>query len=179
VSAVAPGADPVATAAAYRSLYAEHGVRRTTLMPAALGALQAVRDLGGRVLIVSAKAPVAVLEVLHHVGLGSGDHAPDVVVGGLFAAAKGERLGHEHADVYVGDHTADVEAARVAGAVAVAVATGPVPAAELAAAGADVVLPDLGGFAEWLPGYWGHGGSSHPEITVAGTRGARAGGQSG
>jgi phosphoglycolate phosphatase-like HAD superfamily hydrolase len=45
--------------------------------------------------------------------------------------------------VIIGDTVRDVAAARAVGARAVAVATGVVPAAELAAAGADVVLPDL------------------------------------
>ena len=40
-----------------------------------------------------------------------------------------------------------------AAAVAVSVATGPVGAEELRAAGADVVLPDLLGFPAWLAGY--------------------------
>jgi phosphoglycolate phosphatase len=45
--------------------------------------------------------------------------------------------------VLIGDTTLDVAAALAAGARAVAVATGPCSAAELAAAGAHVVLPDL------------------------------------
>jgi phosphoglycolate phosphatase len=45
--------------------------------------------------------------------------------------------------VIVGDTLLDVATARTVGARAVAVATGPVTAAELRAAGADVVLPDL------------------------------------
>ena len=47
------------------------------------------------------------------------------------------------ATVLVGDTPLDVEAALAAGARAVAVATGSYPAADLAAAGAHVVLPDL------------------------------------
>ena len=47
------------------------------------------------------------------------------------------------ATVLVGDTPLDVEAALATGARAVAVATGSYPAADLAAAGAHVVLPDL------------------------------------
>ena len=47
------------------------------------------------------------------------------------------------ATVLVGDTPLDVEAARVAGARAVAVATGEFPVGALAAAGPDAVLPDL------------------------------------
>lgn len=47
------------------------------------------------------------------------------------------------ATVLVGDTPLDIEAAQVAGARAVAVASGEFPVADLAAAGADAVLPDL------------------------------------
>ena len=66
---------------------------------------------------------------------------------------KGEALQEHGATVYVGDHIGDILGARAAGAVAVSVATGPVSAADLAAAGADVVLADLRGFPAWLDGY--------------------------
>lgn len=151
--AIAPSVDPDATADRYRELYPEVGVPPITLLPGAAGAVEAVHDLAGRVLVVSAKVEPAVRRVLAHVGLDAGRRAPDLVVGGLFAAAKGVRLATERADVYVGDHPGDVEAAQVAGAVAVAVATGPHPAADLAAAGADVVLADLTAFPAWLRGW--------------------------
>lgn len=147
---IAPDVDPVATADRYRALYPQTGIPPITLLPGAAEAFETVHALGGRVLVVSAKVEPAVRRVLEHVGLDEGVHAPDLVVGGLYAAAKGVRLATEHADVYVGDHPGDVEAAQVAGAVSVAVATGPHPAADLAAAGADVVLPDLTGFPAWL-----------------------------
>jgi phosphoglycolate phosphatase len=150
VRGLVPGADPVAVADRYREIYAATGVPLTRLLPGVHDALRAIRAAGGRVLLVSAKSPAGVREVLEHVGLASGELAPDVVAGGLFAAEKGHRLRAEGADVYVGDHPADVEAARVAGATAVAVATGPTSRSDLAAAGADVVLEDLTGFPEWL-----------------------------
>jgi phosphoglycolate phosphatase-like HAD superfamily hydrolase len=153
VIALAPGADADAVADRYRELYATLGAPRTTLLPGATDALAAVRALSGRVLIVSAKAEPGVHEVLAQVGLDHGDLAPDLVVGWLFAAAKGERLLAEGADIYVGDHVGDMAAAKLAGATAVGVATGPVPAEELAAAGADVVLPDLRAFPGWLDSY--------------------------
>ncbi|GIF16153.1 phosphoglycolate phosphatase-like HAD superfamily hydrolase [Actinoplanes teichomyceticus] len=53
------------------------------------------------------------------------------------------KYGERFHPVVVGDTVHDVTAALANGAVAVAVATGSTPAAELAAAGAHVVLPDL------------------------------------
>ena len=49
----------------------------------------------------------------------------------------------EASTVYIGDSTRDVEAARLGGARSVAVATGRSTEADLHAAGADIVLPDL------------------------------------
>ena len=146
---LAPGLDAATLATRYRELYPRIGVPATTLLPGALEALEAVRAAGLRTLVISAKAESGVRQVLRRVGLDDGPYVPDVVVGGLFAAGKGVRLKREGAVVYVGDHPGDVHAARVAGAVAVAVATGPTSADRLADAGADVVLPDLHGFPAW------------------------------
>jgi phosphoglycolate phosphatase len=54
-----------------------------------------------------------------------------------------EKYGEEFHPVVIGDTVNDVTAALANGAVAIAVATGATPAAELTAAGAHVVLPDL------------------------------------
>jgi phosphoglycolate phosphatase len=105
------------------------------------------------VLVVSAKAEAGVHQSLRQVGLDRPEYAPDLVVGGLFAAAKGVRLAAEGATVYVGDHPGDVEAARVAGAVSVAVATGAQSSEVLTEAGADVVLPGLLEFPGWLSSF--------------------------
>jgi len=163
ISALAPATDADQVARTYRSRYATVGVPLTHLLPGAVDAFAAVRSQGGRVLVVSAKAEAGVRDVLNAVGLNDSKSAPDLIVGGLFAAAKGDRLLREQATVYVGDHTGDVQAARVAGAISVAVATGPQPVSALVAAGADVILDDLLGFPQWL--------STH----VAGFRRSRVG----
>jgi phosphoglycolate phosphatase len=64
------------------------------------------------------------------------------------------------ATVLVGDTPLDVEAALTAGARAVAVATGSYGAAELASAGAHVVLPDLADTARVVAAVIGPGGAS-------------------
>jgi phosphoglycolate phosphatase len=74
----------------------------------------------------------------------------DHVAGSLFGAEKGAALLEFGADAYVGDHVADIDAARAGGARSVAVATGPYDAAALRAYGADIVLPDLRVFPETL-----------------------------
>jgi uncharacterized protein len=74
-------------------------------------------------------------------------------VGDLHGAEKGVALRQHGATIFVGDHTADIDGAHAAGAVAVGVATGPFTADELRAYGADVVLNDLTEFPAWLDGY--------------------------
>lgn len=131
--------------ATYRREYLESAVPVTTPLPGAHEAFDAVRELGGRVVVVSAKTAPAVRAVLEHVGL-----APDEVVGGLFGEAKGIALREHHAQVYVGDHAGDVHGARAAGATSVVVLTGPNDRATLERAGADVILEDLTQFPGWL-----------------------------
>jgi phosphoglycolate phosphatase len=150
VTALAPRTDPDQVILAYRARYAEIGVPLTRLLPGAVESIRAVHAAGGRVLVVSAKAEAGVRDVLSAVGLDRGDVAPDLVVGGLFGAAKGATLIEQQAGVYVGDHSGDVQAARVAGAISVAVLTGPQNEAALVAAGANVILADLEGFPKWL-----------------------------
>jgi len=75
------------------------------------------------------------------------------VVGDLWSTGKAVALQEYGAEVYVGDHLGDITGARAADAWAVAVATGPISAADLAAAGADVVLEDLTRFPGWLGSY--------------------------
>jgi len=146
---LAPDAHVERIAAAYRRLYPDLGVPGCVLLPGVTDAFAAVRAAGGRVLVVSAKTLAAVHDVLAHVGLD-----PDLVAGDLFAGQKGRLLLAEGAHVYVGDHPADMEAARVARAAGVGVLTGSTEEEALRAAGADVVLPDLTAFAGWFGNWW-------------------------
>ena len=134
----------------YRARYLSHGLAMQTLLPGAREALAAVVDDGYRVLVVSAKKDTHVLAVLREVGLADQVAA---VVGERFAETKSEALREHSAVAYVGDHTGDVRGAIGAGAVAVAVATGPTSADALREAGADVVLADLTEFPAWWAGF--------------------------
>jgi phosphoglycolate phosphatase len=131
----------------YRALYPRHAIASTPAMPGAVEAVAAVRAAGGRPLVVTAKyGPNARLH-LEHVGIEAD------LRGRLWAEAKAQALIEYGATVYVGDHVGDVRGALAAGALSVAVATGPCGAAELRAAGADVVLDDLTEFPRWFADY--------------------------
>ena len=135
--------------ALYRSLYPHHAITPSPALPGAAEALAAVREAGGRVIVVTAKkAELAALH-LDHLGL-----VTDEVRGLAWAEGKAAALRECRAVVYVGDHVADMAAARAAGVRAIGVATGPCPADELLAAGAEVVLRDLRGFPANLPRYY-------------------------
>lgn len=132
----------------YRALYPEHALPGTLLLPGARESVDAVRSRGGRVAVITGKyEPNARLQ-LDYIGL-----VPDILVGGTWAESKGEALREHGAAVYVGDHLGDIRGARAADAVAVGVTTGPYGAAELAEAGADVVLTDLTEFPAWLAAF--------------------------
>jgi phosphoglycolate phosphatase len=131
----------------YRALYPEHAIAPTPAMPGAVESVAAVRAAGGRSVVVTAKYEPNARLHLAHLGIEA------ELRGWLWAEAKAAALIEYGAGVYVGDHTGDVRGARIAGALAVAVATGPCSAAELRAAGADVVLDDLTEFPGWLASY--------------------------
>jgi phosphoglycolate phosphatase len=72
----------------------------------------------------------------------------------VWAAEKAEAMLAHGTQVYVGDHPADMTAARAApSTTAVGVLTGDHGEAELRDAGAEVVLPDLSEFPNWLDDY--------------------------
>ncbi|WP_420882498.1 HAD family hydrolase [Streptomyces barkulensis] len=132
----------------YRELYVSHAIEPTLPMPGAREAVEAVRRAGGTAIVVTAKHEPSAKLHLDHLGI-----EPDAVIGWLWAEAKAEALVEHGAGVYVGDHLGDVRGARAAGALSVAVPTGPCGAAELRQAGADVVLEDLTAFPAWLEAY--------------------------
>ncbi|NUO45430.1 MAG: HAD hydrolase-like protein [Streptomyces sp.] len=143
-----PAEQVPAVADLYRELYPTYAITGTLAMPGAREAIAAVRAAGGRAVVVTAKwEPNAKLH-MEHLGM-----APDAVIGNLWAEQKAVALREHGASVYVGDHVGDVRGARTAGALSVAVPTGPCSAAELTEAGADVVLDDLTRFPDWLAGY--------------------------
>jgi uncharacterized protein len=132
----------------FRELYPGLAVRPTRALAGAREAVDAVHAHGGRVVVVTAKYEPNARLHLDHLGIRA-----DEVVGWHWGPAKGEALRRHGATVYVGDHVGDVEGARVAEALSVAVPTGPVSAADLRSAGADVVLDDLLAFPAWLDGW--------------------------
>jgi phosphoglycolate phosphatase len=134
-----------AAVAAYRALYPAHAIPRSRPLPGAAAALDAVRAAGGRTVVVTAK--IARLARLHldHLGL-----RVDTLVGDAWAEGKAYALRAHAVSVYVGDHVADMVAARSADTVGLGVATGPCGADALTGAGASQVLADLTDFPGWL-----------------------------
>jgi uncharacterized protein len=140
-----PSWEVEAAAEQYRAFYADSCLTGTAVMPGAHAAFDAVRAAGGKVVVVTAKSTPLAQTCLEAVGL-----KPDAIEGWLFSAGKGEALLQHGASIYVGDHVADIEGARFAGALPVAVATGPIAADVLDDAGASVVLTSLEEFGPWL-----------------------------
>jgi phosphoglycolate phosphatase len=129
----------------FREIYPDHAVVESPALPGAVEAFAAVHRRGGRVVVITGKyEPNARLHLAH---LGLAAHA---VVGWAWAATKTVALRDHGAVVYVGDHPADMAAARDCGVTAVAVTTGSHGPDELWAAGADAVLADLTEFPAWL-----------------------------
>ena len=132
----------------YRQLFEEVGVATTVAMPGAADAVQAVRDAGGKVIIVTAKYAPHAWASLRVIGL-----SPDALFGLRFGLAKADMLRAHGVQIYVGDHPGDILAARACDALAVAVASGPASPSQLSHAGADAVLTDLCEFPQWLDDY--------------------------
>jgi phosphoglycolate phosphatase len=128
----------------FRASYPEIVIPATVAMPGASAALDAVTQLGGRALVVTAKyTPNAAKHLAAH------GWRVDLV-GDLWSTGKAEALRAHRASAYVGDHATDVAGALAAGAIPVGVTTGPCDATMLREAGAEVVLDTLDQFPTWL-----------------------------
>lgn len=125
----------------YRALYPDYAITPTLPTPGAVEALAAVREHGFRVVVVTSK--IGRLAELHLAHLGM---AADELAGDLFAEGKAAALTEHGVRWYVGDHVADMVAARRAGVPGVGVATGPCSEEQLREAGAAHVLSDLTAF---------------------------------
>ncbi len=134
--------------ARYRDIYPGIVIPRTVPLPGACEALESVALRGGRSVVVTAKYGPTAQAHLDALGV-----EVAAVAGDLWSTGKAVALQEYGAEVFVGDHLGDITGARAADALAVAVATGPISAEDLAAAGADVVLPDLTKFPGWLDSY--------------------------
>lgn len=140
-----PAAQVPEMADRFRAIYPERAITGTSALPGALDSLRAVRQLGGRSVIVTAKHPSSARLHLDHLDLDA-----DALEGWRWGSGKTDALREHRAMVYVGDHAADMAAAVAAGAVPVGVATGGTTRTELEEAGADVVLDSLLEFPDWL-----------------------------
>jgi phosphoglycolate phosphatase-like HAD superfamily hydrolase len=146
LAAYFPAADIPALADRFRQLYAETGITNASALPGVLESFAAVRRHTGRIVVITGKNEGNAWRHLRHLDL-----AADTVVGMAWGAGKVDAMIEHGTDIYVGDHPADMAAARQAHpTAAVGVLTGDHTEAELREAGADVVLPDLSGFPAWL-----------------------------
>ena len=132
----------------FRELYPALAITSVPLLPGAAAAIDAVRERGGRIVVVTGKyAPNARLH-LDHLGLDV-----DVLEGWVWGTGKADALRREGASAYVGDHVHDVEGALAAGVASVSVLTGGCSREDLLAAGTHAVLDDLREFPSWLEGH--------------------------
>ena len=136
-----PAEDVEAAVTTYRTLYPEHAITPTVPTPGAVEAVAAVRRLGLRVVVVTSMLGRLAELHLEHLGI-----IVDELAGDLFAEGKAAALTEHGVRWYVGDHVADMVAARTAGVPGIGVATGPCSSAELRDAGAWHVLPALTAF---------------------------------
>ncbi|GIF05346.1 HAD family hydrolase [Actinoplanes siamensis] len=125
----------------YRALYPEHAIRPALPTAGAVEALAAVRSAGLRVVVVTSKLGRLARLHLDHLGMRA-----DGLAGDLFAEGKATALVEHGVRWYVGDHVADMVAARTAGVPGIGVVTGPCSAEDLRDAGASYVLSDLTSF---------------------------------
>jgi len=143
-----PAAEQEEAAASYRRHYVRLAPELTFLLPGAAQAFAAVRHAGERAVVITAKHPISVEPSLAAVAL-----EPDEVFSYVHGPEKAAVLAGLSAAVYVGDTPADMAAGVDGGAAAVGVPTGSFGSAELAEAGASVVLGSLAEFPVWYAGF--------------------------
>jgi phosphoglycolate phosphatase len=136
-----PPSEVDAAVDAYRALYPTCAIEPSVALPGVRAALDWVVDRGGRAIVVTSKLGRLAWLHVEHLKL-----PVDDVFGEVFASGKATALTGAGAALYVGDHEADMVAARTASVPGIGVTTGPCSAAELTGAGAALVLPDLRGF---------------------------------
>jgi phosphoglycolate phosphatase len=129
----------------FRRLYATAAIATSPALPGAREAFAAVRERGGGIVVITGKFEPNARLHLAHLGL-----VADAVVGWAWAESKITAMTEHGVGVYLGDHPADMAAARAVPATAIGVLTGAHGADELNAAGADAVLADLTDFPQWL-----------------------------
>ena len=105
-----PPEEVEAAVAAYRALYPDYAIAPSSPMPGAAAAIAAVHGRGGRVVVITSKVDWLAELHLDHLGL-----AVDELVGDRFAEGKAAAIAEAGVTVYVGDHVADMVAARAAG----------------------------------------------------------------
>ncbi len=162
------------------------GARAATLLPAAVAGLHRLLAAGYRVAVITGNCRAAVDVVMagrppvwqklltrDDVALPK-PHAEHALAA---LSALGAGVGEA---VLVGDHALDIETGRRAGLRTVGVLTGGGTSESLAAAGADLIVPDLGHLAELLlPPAQGERGAPHPNPLPKGEGGTAAGGRGG
>jgi phosphoglycolate phosphatase len=129
----------------FRDQYPDYVIPHTTALPGVTEALDAVKQIGGQVLVVTGKYEP---NALRHVK--AFNWPVDVLVGNVFGAGKAVALREYDAFAMVGDHPGDMLGAQQAGILPLGVATGAYTATQLLEAGAEEVLADLTEFSLWL-----------------------------
>jgi len=129
----------------FRKYMADVGVQNVDALPGAVGAVDAARTAGYEVVVVTAKIEPLALATLRHAGIPA-----DRVFGNVWAEEKTAPLRSARAVCFVGDHPADMIAARSASVAAYGVTTGTSTGEELVTAGANHVAESLEAFPSWL-----------------------------
>ncbi|MDP2712819.1 MAG: haloacid dehalogenase-like hydrolase [Solirubrobacteraceae bacterium] len=132
---LAPGTD----SELFRALQ-QQDVSDVVAMPGAFTAVDAARQAGHRVVVVTAAPSALAATMLQAVGL-----RVDVLRADVWAAGKVQPLRDERCWAFIGDHADDMQAARDAGTIAIGVSSGTSPPY-----GADVDLGSLERFPAWL-----------------------------